>query len=84
MVTKETIEQLRKMINEAHAMMGAAAQFAGENNIPLKYIDPDYEEDDEERDPDDEDGPKLWFGGQGFDLRKSYKGDIFYWHNSNC
>ena len=47
MATKEQIEHLRELLDKAHALMSEAAQYAGENDIPLKYIDPNYEEPEE-------------------------------------
>lgn len=97
MVTKEQIEQLRTMIDEGQKLLHAAAQFAGENNIPLKFIDPDYEEpevcecaDDEdcdcEEDEDDYYGDHvgMYFGGQTFGLQKGYRSETYRWYNSNC
>lgn len=87
---KEKIEKLQEMIGEGMKMLDAAAQYAGENNIPLKYIDDYYDEEEKEDDEEDYDygygyeGPKLRFGGQGFELLKSYNSNTFRWHNSNC
>lgn len=92
-VTKEMIEHLQALIAEGKAKLQEAAQYAGENNIPLKHIDEYYEEPEEEEeeeedeeddnyDYDDDYGPKLRFGGQGFSL-DGYKGR-YRWYNSSC
>jgi hypothetical protein len=88
-VTKEKIEHLQDLINRGKDLLQQAAQYAGENNIPLKHIDDYYEEPEEgEEEEEDEDydgdgyGPKLRFGGQGFTLDE-YNGH-YHWHNSNC
>lgn len=87
MADKEKIEKLQAMLAEAKALMDAAAQFAGENNIPLKYIDPDF---DPEENGDHEYNhywDREWsmqFGGQPFRLEKEWNGEKYYWYNSNC
>jgi hypothetical protein len=83
-VTKEMIEHLQQLIAEGKAKLQEAAQYAGENKIPLKHIDPYYDEPEEGEEEDDyyDNGPKLRFGGQGFRL-ESYNGK-FGWNNSSC
>ncbi len=81
MTDKEKIETLQKMVAEAKAMMDAAAQYAGEHNIPLKYVNEYADPDDSD---DDEDVNQMTFGGQGFTLNKHWKDGTYKWYNSNC
>lgn len=89
---KQKVEKLRDLIDRGTALLQEAAQYAGENNIPLKYIDDNYEgpEPGEEVDEDEEDdyresenGP-LYFGGQYFSLEGYGNPKRYYWNNSNC
>jgi hypothetical protein len=76
---QEKMQQLQKlanMIQEAEALFQAAAQYAGDNNLPLETVG-NYNEVE-----------GIWFAGQPFELKRRWnqtdKSNTYEWYNSNC
>ena len=77
-VDKEKIDKLIELLQVAQTAFKAAAQYAGENNIPLTMLDEDsgfnsYEE------------GTIDFSGVQFELQEQWNNKGQYeWYNSNC
>lgn len=79
-VNKEKIEKLVELLKVAETAFQAAAQYAGENNIPLEMLGEDGEGDFAGY----EDG-FISFSGVQFYLQEQWRHTGKYeWYNSNC
>jgi hypothetical protein len=72
---QEKVQKLANMLAEAERLFQEAAQYAGDNNVPLETVG--YSEVE-----------GVYFGGQPFELIKCWDKEkevnTYEWYNSNC
>jgi hypothetical protein len=82
-VNKEKLDKLVELLRIADTAFQAAAQYAGENNIPLEMLSGDNSEEKLEYAGYEE--GCISFSGVQFELQEQWRDKGKYeWYNSNC